>query len=148
MLYHTPESINSKFPSPPGASLPNLLKGKENTSPPESRNVVVLSISEQTKGTETSPGLCFQFFLALEGVWSFGEARLALPVGKVSTAFASPLQRASMKLWLCHCLSSSDPTQANFGGIWKAEKSRRGTRASHGHTEQCCFMLGSQAKGL
>lgn len=68
MLYRTLESINSKFPSPPGASLPNLLKGKENTSPLESRKVVVLSISGQTEGTETSPGLCFQFFLALEWV--------------------------------------------------------------------------------
>lgn len=66
MLYHTLESINSKFPSPPDASLPNLLTGKENMSPLESREVVMLSISEQTKGTETNPGLCFQFFLALE----------------------------------------------------------------------------------
>lgn len=64
MLYHTPESINSKFPSPPGASLPNLLKSKENTSPLESRKVVMLSISEQTKGTETHPDLCFHFFPA------------------------------------------------------------------------------------
>lgn len=85
MLYHTLESINSKFPSPPGVSLPNLLKGKENTSPLESRKVVVLSISEQTAGTETNPGLCFQFFLTLE----FGEARIASPVGKHSFCISS-----------------------------------------------------------
>lgn len=62
MLYHTLESINPKFPSHPAASLPNLLKGKENTFPLESRKVVMLSISEQTKGTETNPDRCFQFF--------------------------------------------------------------------------------------
>lgn len=118
MLYHTLESINSKFPSPPGASLPNLLKGKENTSPLESRKVVMLSISGQTKDTETNPGLCFQFFLTLEWIWSFWEARMPLPVTKYSFCISSARSEyETVAVPLSRALTPLKPILVGFGRL-------------------------------
>lgn len=126
----------------------NCWKAKE-MYPSDWRKVVILSLSEQTKGAEQNSDLWF----ASNFSWFCSEFGVLGRWGWlclwISTAFASLLQRASMKPWLCHCLLSCKLTWNNFTVLFgKSVNNNKSTKTFCRRTEERCFMFGSQAEGL